>query len=166
MNNINRFFVFIISILLFSFTTEIKALDNQNFIYSIFVNNERINTENDCDLELVANDVVKVTGMAKPDDEVTIDFAQDQYSGEANEQGAWVILFSVPYLEDGDYNIKTNYPDKDGESILCSVKINSPNIDEDTSNKSFNSTLLYIFLGIIITSVIISVSFIFKRKKK
>lgn len=131
-------------------------------IDSIYLNNEQVILEDEeCKLDLKYNDVIKLVGRAPKNTPVSISFAQEKYSGVSDEMGNWMILFSIPYIEDGKYEII-----QDGyEDSYCKITLKNLNTEMIEQNEGKINKSIYIVVLLSIVSLTFG-SYIFLSKKK
>jgi len=130
---------------------------------SILINNEEINIKDGCNLKLKYNDVIRITGKNTPKSEVTLLFANQEYTTKTDDNGYWMILISVPYIEDGKYEIVQ----KENNEIYCNVTLKSPEnvMNEETDTKKNTPIYIYVIFAILFLSIGLYI-FLFKRKKQ
>ncbi len=130
---------------------------------SILINNEEINIEDGCNLKLKYNDVIRIAGRNTPKSEVTLLFANQEYTTKTDDNGYWMILISVPYIEDGKYEIVQKADNK----IYCNVTLKSPEneMNEETDNKKNAPIYIYVISAILFLSIGLYI-FLFRRKKQ
>lgn len=129
-------------------------------IDAISLNNEQVIFDNKkCRLDLKYNDVIKLVGRAPINTSVSISFANDEYKSVSDEMGNWMILFSIPYIEDGKYEIVQ----EGSEDSYCEINLDNTNKtegEEERDNKS-----VYIITLLLVLSLFIS-SYVYLSKKK
>ena len=130
---------------------------------SILINNEEINIEDGCNLKLKYNDVIRIAGRNTPKSEVTLLFANQEYTTKTDDNGYWMILISVPYIEDGKYEIVQ----KENNKIYCNVTLKSPEneMNEETDNKKNAPIYIYVISAILFLSIGLYI-FLSKKKQK
>jgi len=145
-----------------SFDT-LNAQEKDFTVDSIFINNEEINIKDGCDLKLKYNDVIRIAGRNTPKSEVTLLFANQEYTAKTDDNGYWMILISVPYIEDGKYGITQ----KANSEIYCNVTLKSTKseMNEETYNKGNSPIYIYVISAILFLSIGLYI-FLFKRKKQ
>ena len=153
---------------LFSFfkLSNIYAQQKEFTVDSILINNEEIDIKNGCNLNLKYNDVIRITGKNIPKSEVTLLFADQEYTTQTDENGNWMILISIPYIEKGEYKITGSPNEKDSEETLCIVNLESEIKQTDTTNNNKN-ILIYIALAVFILVILAWLPmFLISRKKR
>lgn len=137
-------------------------LSKEVMIDAIFLNNEQVILDNkDCKLELKYNDVIKLVGRASKKTTVSISFAGEKYSGVSDDMGNWMILFSIPYIEDGKYEIfQDGYDDS-----YCEITLRNPVIDDAKGNKRKSNNSIYIVVLSILSLSFGSYIFLANKKK-
>jgi hypothetical protein len=157
-------FTFIL-LCLFSFfkLSNVYAQGKEFTVDSILINNEEINIKDGCDLKLKYNDVIRITGRNTPKSEVTLLFADQEYTTQTDDNGYWMILISVPYIEDGKYEIVQ----KENNKIYCNVTLKSSEneMNEETDIKENTPIYIYVISAILFLSIGLYI-FLFKRKKQ
>jgi hypothetical protein len=73
-----------------------------------------INEESDT-LEVVDEDVVKITGTATGGDDVSVVIDEKAYTATADEDGNWYVVVSMTDLEDGEYVVKAQSKNDEGK---------------------------------------------------
>jgi len=73
----------------------------------------KVNTSN--------GDTIKISGIANPEETVTIFLNEKTYTAVADENGNWFVLFSITNLEDQEYIVEAQSANGDGEQ---SEKVN------------------------------------------
>ncbi len=153
---------------LFSFfkLSNIYAQQKEFTVDSILINNEEIDIKNGCNLNLKYNDVIRITGKNIPKSEVTLLFADQEYTTQTDENSNWMILISIPYIEKGEYKITGSPNEKDSEETLCIVNLESEIKQTDTTNNNKN-ILIYIALAVFILVILAWLPmFLISRKKR
>lgn len=132
-------------------------------IDSIYLNNELLLFDNDqCNLDLKYNDVIKLVGRATKGTNVSITFANDKYTSVTDEMGNWMILFSIPYIEDGKYQIiQESYEDS-----YCEISLNNKVVDETEKDEVKPFKSIYIISLISIVSISFGLYLFLSKKKK
>ncbi len=157
--------LFVILFLLTLFISPLKTiaqLSKEVIIDAIFLNNEQVILENEeCKLDLKYNDVIKLVGRTAKNTTVSVTFAEEKYTGISDGMGNWMIIFSIPYIEDGKYEIIQESYDES----YCKIELNNPEIDntEGKEEKDNKSIYLIVILSILFLSF---GSYIFLSKKK
>ncbi len=133
---------------------------------SILINNEEININDGCNLNLKYNDVIRLAGRTNPNSEVAVFFADQEYTAKSDNNGNWVILISVPYIKNGEYKLLN----KADNVLICRIQLNiKSDVSSQNNNDSQdtkNNTLIYTITSIIVFSVVIYLySKNIKRKK-
>ena len=162
-------YLFTAVLLCFSFfkLSNIYAQQKEFIVDSILINNEEIDIKNGCNLELKYNDVLRITGKDIPESEVTLLFADQEYTTVSDENGNWMILISIPYIEGGEYKLSKN------TEKICRINLN---IEEEVLNQSINrqennsnntSFIIYLLLVILVLAFFLYFYLhILKKKKK
>lgn len=145
-----------------SFDT-LNAQEKDFTVDSILINNEEINIKDGCDLKLKYNDVIRIAGRNTPKSEVTLLFANQKYTTKTDDNGYWMILISVPYIEDGKYEIVQ----KENNKIYCNVTLKSPEneMSEETDTKENTPIYIYVISAILFLSIGLYI-FLSKKKKQ
>jgi len=73
-----------------------------------------INEESDT-LEVVDEDVVKITGTATEGDDVSVVIDEKAYTATADEDGNWYVVVSMTDLEDGEYVVNAQSKNDEGK---------------------------------------------------
>lgn len=128
----------------------------------LFLNNKQVVLDNkECNLELKYNDVIKLVGRASKNTTVSLTFADEKYTGISDEMGNWMILFSIPYVEDGEYEITQ----EDSDESYCEITLNNSNTDKIEEGEEKDNRLVYIV--ILLSVILLSLgSYLFLSKKK
>ena len=158
------FLISILSLVFFISPFKIIAQSNKEVIIdAIFLNNEQVILDNkECKLELKYNDVIKLVGRAPKNTSVSITFAGEKYTGISDEMGNWMILFSIPYIDDGKYEIiQDGSYESYCEVTLINVDTNSAEVENE--DESDNSLIYVVILCVVVLSL---GSYIFLSKKK
>lgn len=144
---------------LFSFfkLSNIYAQQKEFTVDSILINNEEIDIKDGCNLNLKYNDVIRITGKNIPKSKVTLLFADQEYTTQTDEDGNWMILISIPYIEKGEYQIKNK------NTSICNIIIGEMNGNDDINNVQISNYIMFILLPFLIITFL---SFILLRKKK
>ena len=144
---------------LFSFfkLSNIYAQQKEFIVDSILINNEEIDIKDGCNLNLKYNDVIRITGKNIPKSKVTLLFADQEYTTQTDEDGNWMILISIPYIEKGEYQIKNK------NTSICNIIIGEMNGNDDINNVQISNYIMFILLPFLIITFL---SFILLRKKK
>lgn len=159
----NKYLYIFSSILLclFSFfvLSNVYAQGKEFTVDSILINNEEINIEDGCNLKLKYNDVIRIAGRNTPNEKVVLLFADQEYATQTNNDGNWMILISIPYIDDGEYQVKNK------NTNICNITVGEANNEDDnTDNIQIPNYLILILLPCLIVT---SLSFIlFKKNKK
>lgn len=145
-----------------SFDT-LNAQEKDFTVDSIFINNEEINIKDGCNLILKYNDVIRIAGRNTPKSEVTLLFANQEYTAKTDDNGYWMILISVPYIEDGKYGITQ----KANSEIYCNVTLKSTKseMNEETDKKKNTPIYIYVISSILFLSIGLYI-FLSKKKQK
>ena len=150
---------------LFSFfvLSNVYAQRKEFTVDSILINNEEINIKDGCNLKLKYNDVIRIAGRNTPKSEVTLLFANQEYTTKTDDNGYWMVLISVPYIEDGKYEIVQ----KENNKIYCNVTLKSSEneMNEETDIKENTPIYIYVISAILFLSIGLYI-FLFKRKKQ
>jgi hypothetical protein len=162
-------FVFILFsfLIFFIFPLKTNAQSSEEVIIdAIFINNEQVVLDNKkCNLELKYDDVVKLAGRAPKDTTVSITFANEKYTGISDEMGNWMILFSIPNIDDGEYGIVQEGSDES----YCEVTLSSTNTDKieevQEEEKENDNKVVYIVVLLVVLFLLLG-SFIFLSKRK
>lgn len=155
--------LFIFILFIFISPLNIKAQSSKEvMIDAIYLNNKQVILDNkDCKLELKYNDVIKLVGRAGKNTNVSILFAGEKYSGVSDDMGNWMILFSIPYIEDGKYEIiQDGYDDS-----YCEITLRNPVIDDAKGNKRKSNNSIYIVVLSILSLSFGSYIFLANKKK-
>jgi len=153
---------------LFSFFKlfNVYAQQKEFTIDSILINNEEVDIKDGCNLNLKYNDVIRITGKNTPKSEVTLSFANQEYTTQTDENGNWMILISIPYIEGGEYKITGSLNKEDSKETLCIVNLESEIKQTDTTNNNKN-ILIYIALAVFILVILAWLPmFLISRKKR
>ncbi len=152
-------YLFTAVLLCFSFfkLSNIYAQQKEFIVDSILINNEEIDIKDGCNLNLKYNDVIRITGKNIPESEVTLLFADQEYTTQTDEDGNWMILISIPYIEKGEYQIKNK------NTSICNIIIGEMNGNDDINNVQISNYIMFILLPFLIITFL---SFILLRKKK
>jgi len=144
---------------LFSFFKlfNVYAQQKEFTIDSILINNEEVDIKDGCNLNLKYNDVIRITGKNIPKSKVTLLFADQEYTTQTDEDGNWMILISIPYIEKGEYQIKNK------NTSICNIIIGEMNGNDDINNVQISNYIMFILLPFLIITFL---SFILLRKKK
>ena len=134
--------------------------------FANLINNEEININDGCNLNLKYNDVIRLAGRTNPNSEVAVFFADQEYTAKSDNNGNWVILISVPYIKNGEYKLLN----KADNVLICRIQLNiKSDVSSQNNNDSQdtkNNTLIYTITSIIVFSVVIYLySKNIKRKK-
>ncbi len=144
----------------------VEIIDNKSLNnFSVYVNNEVKVSNNDCNLDLKSNDVLKIAGKYEPNKTIQITAFNQIYSEQTDEYGDWLFLFSVPYIDDGVYEIKGGVEQDKNNILLCNVTLNQLNVTDngEEDNKSF---LPYLFIIVPVVIAISAYLFLIIKKKK
>lgn len=80
-------------------------------LLSVMVNNESAELIDGDRILVKADDAVRLAGLAEPNSEVYVYFADKELTTTAREDGYWFILFSITNMEEGQYILRAG----DGE---------------------------------------------------
>ncbi len=146
-----------------SFNT-LNAQEKDFTVDSIFINNEEINIKDECDLKLKYNDVIRITGRNTPKSEVTLLFANQEYTAKTDDNGYWMILISIPYIEDGRYKLTNN------NSTLCEIRLNDEGerqqVENNQQSEKNNNTIFILLSSIFVLSLLVYITVLKRNKKK
>ena len=78
-------------------------------------NNEVIELDEEGKINAVHDDPIKIAGIGKADDTVTVFVSNKEYTTVADENGNWFVLFSVTDLGDKEYLIEAQSRNKNGD---------------------------------------------------
>ena len=161
MKTLNKFILTIIFSSLF--ITPLFADDFLNNI-GIFVNNRAISFENGCNLDLDINDVIKIVGRYEPNKVIEIKAFDETYRIQTNENGDWLLLFSVPYTTQSDYDLRIKSDTSDEGKSFCKITLqDNLTQGDDEINKNEDSKYLIIGISILIFTLSLVSFFILKR---
>ena len=90
------------------------------------------------------NDVIRIAGRNTPNEKVILLFADQEYATQTDKDGNWMILISIPYIEDGRYKITNN------NSTVCEITLDEGEKKQlmensQQSKKNRNTILKYYF---------------------
>jgi len=153
----------LLCLFLFFKLSNVYAQGKEFTVDSILINNEEINIKDGCDLKLKYNDVIRITGRNTPKSEVTLLFADQEYTTQTDDNGYWMILISVPYIEDGKYKIVQEA----NNETYCNVTLKAPKseMSEETDKKKNSSIYIYVISAVLFLSIGLYI-FLLKRKKQ
>jgi len=146
-----------------SFNT-LNAQEKDFTVDSILINNEEINITDGCNLKLKYNDVIRITGRNTPKSEVTLLFANQEYTAKTDDNGYWMILISIPYIEDGRYKLTNN------NSTLCEIRLNDEGerqqVENNQQSEKNNNTIFILLSSIFVLSLLVYITVLKRNKKK
>lgn len=152
--------------LYFGFLNPIYSISSGEFNYNITVNNKTVSVSDGCELPLKPNDVVKISGVSQPNKVITISLFNESYEVNTNESGNWILLYSIPYVEDGEYEIRGKQDLNENDYLLCRIILNeSTNNSENQTDKS-SSFIPYLFIIPIGIAVLVYIFLIIRKKSK
>jgi len=163
----NKYLYIFSSILLCLFSSfvlsNVYAQGKEFTVDSILINNEEINIEDGCNLKLKYNDVIRIVGRNTPNEKVILLFADQEYVTQTDNDGNWMILISIPYVEDGRYKITND------NSTVCEITLDEGEkkqlVENSQQSKKNRNTILILLSSILVLSVLVYVT-VLKRKKK
>ncbi len=150
---------------LFSFfiLSNVYAQGKEFTVDSILINNKEINIKDGCNLKLKYNDVIRIAGRNTPNEKVILLFADQEYATQTDNDGNWMILISIPYVEDGRYKITND------NSTVCEITLDEGEkkqlVENSQQSKKNRNTILILLSSILVLSVLVYVT-VLKRKKK
>lgn len=131
---------------------------------SIYVNNQVASSNNECNLDLKPNDVIKIIGSYQPNQVIEITAFNQTFKQQTNENGDLLLLFSIPFVDYGSYKIETKLEKDENLILLCNVKISKETKNEDNIKTSKNNSKYYLLL-LLILPISIVLLFIKKNNK-
>lgn len=157
-------------IIFFCITFFFKSFDTLNAqekgftVDSILINNEEINIKDGCNLKLKYNDVIRITGRNTPKSEVTLLFANKEYTAKTDDNGYWMILISIPYIEDGRYKLTND------NSTVCEIRLNEEEerqlVENNQQSEKNNNTIFILLSSILVLSLLVYITVLKRNKKK
>lgn len=145
----------------------IYAQETKSIADSIFVNNEKIDITNGCNLVLKYNDVIRLAGRSnKGAEKVVLSFADKEYSTISDYNKEWMILISIPNIENGKYKIKNS------DTVICEIELNTEQDKQqsDSTNNSQSNTnknlLFYILIPILLLPLIVYIFLVIFKKNR
>lgn len=133
--------------------------------FTVYVNNEVKISNSECNLDLKSNDVLKIIGKYKPNKTIQITAFNKIYSEQTDEYGDWIFLFSVPYTDDGVYEIKGEVEQDKNDILLCNVTLNQLDVNSNGEDDS-KSFLPFLFIIVPVVIAISAYLFLIIKKKK
>ena len=156
--------VIIISFLLLIINLKItSAQETKSIVDSILVNNEKIDITDGCNLVLNYNDVIRLAGRTnKSTERVVLSFADNEYSTISDYNKEWMILISIPNIENGKYKIKNS------DTVICEVELNTEQDkqESDSQNSSNKKLAFYILIPTLLLPLIIYIFLVIFKKNR
>jgi len=141
----------------------IYAQETKSVADSIFVNNEKIDITNGCNLVLKYNDVIRLAGRSnKGAEKVVLSFADKEYSTISDYNREWMILISIPNIENGKYKIMNS------DTVICEVELNTEQDkqESDSQNSSNKKLAFYILIPTLLLPLIIYIFLVIFKKNR
>mgnify|MGYP001201318977 CR=1 FL=1 len=155
---------FIISLLLLTTNLRVtNAQETKSIVDSILINNEKIDITDGCNLVLKYNDVIRLAGRSnKGAEKVVLSFADKEYSTISDYNREWMILISIPNIENGKYKIMNN------DTVICEVELNTEQDkqESDSQNSSNKKLAIYILIPIFLLPLIIYIFLVISKKNR
>jgi len=86
------------------------------------INNESAEITDGDKIMVKADDAVRLAGLAKPNSEVHVYFAEKELTTTAREDGYWFILFSITDMKEGQYAVRAGEGElEETEKVLTLV---------------------------------------------
>lgn len=160
------YYILISFIFLFGFINNIYSVTLNDFNYNITINNETVSISEGCNLTLKPNDIVKISGVTEPNKLITVSLFNENYEVTSDVTGNWMFLYSIPYVEDGEYEIRGKQELNEDDYLLCRITLNeSTNNSENQTDKS-SSLIPYLFIILIGIAVLVYIFLIIRKKSK
>jgi hypothetical protein len=91
-------------------------------LLSVMINNESAEITDGDKIMVKADDAVRLAGLAKPNSEVHVYFAEKELTTTAREDGYWFLLFSITDMEEGQYAVRAGEGDlENADKVLTLV---------------------------------------------
>ena len=160
----NILYKLLLTVVVFSFLiVPVLAIEDFKNI-NIYINNQVVTDIKECNINLKPNDVLKVVGKNSPNRVIEISIFNEIYKRQTDENGDWLLLLSVPYIDNGSYTLDVKLDSSSDNVNICEINITEESLDsnETVKEESNNiSTILIISSLIIVLSLI---SFFILRK--
>ncbi len=89
----------------------------------VLVNNEKVKILGGDKVMVSFDDAVRISGNAKPNTSLSIFFADKEITTTVNENGYWVVLFSITAMEENQYVVTVKPEDSEESTPLITLVV-------------------------------------------
>lgn len=163
--NFKVFPILLLPILFLSFGSLLYAENEKLNLDYIAVNNVVVSNQEE--IVVGKDDIVKIAGMAKPGDEISVLVGEEEHKTVADSAGNWFVLFSVANEKPLEVKVKDISESKEyKEKISFVMKENDNNVDVGETNNEVKGKNQYFLIPLFLILILLIFILIKKRDSK